>query len=393
MRTTRTRPRRTVVPWLLVGTLVAAASIAAVLGASASSQVAAPKSAPAPQVEAPPTGFGGYQWPGKVDEIEAEWRVPRVVGTAQDAGESTWIGVQGPGTDEPFIQLGTLANANDSPFLGSGSGTKAESQSAPQLGQTDYEIFWSDTSKGFHPVPIVQLKRPGDLILFKMTRESQGWELSVRNLTYGWNRSELVRYGQGDSFSRGEWLQEDPASYTPGVDLPYADTSSVTFQRVRVNDTVPKFRYRDEGALSTQDGVYLVPSPFANDGFSMVRPTGAALQYISDAETVDVSLSRISAEIDWLGRGNANASQVSRVEQLAGLYSDSAHVVDTQTWPASAREASDRFVTSSEVLAHRLTKWVDGNAHSLPQLKSIFDAGPAGRAASNLRKALRLPQV
>jgi hypothetical protein len=392
MGTTKRQSRRTFVPWLLVGTLVVAAFIAAFLGASTSRQVP-PKSASASQVEAPPTGFGGYQWPGKVDEIEAEWRVPRVVGTAQDGGESTWIGVQGPGTDEPFIQLGTLANVNDSPFLGPASGTKAESPSAPQLSQTDYEIFWSDTTQDFHPVPIVQLKHPGDLILFKMSRQSQGWELSVRNLTYGWSRSELVRYGQGDSFTRGEWLQEDPLSYTPGVDLPYADTSSVAFQRVRVNDAVPKFRYRDEGALSTQDGVYLVPSPFASDGFSMVRPTGAALQYISDAETVDVSLSRISAQIAWLGRRNANASQVSRVKQLAGLYSESAHLVDAQTWPASAREASVRFVTSSEELAQSLTKWVDGNAHSLPQLKSIFDAGPAGHAADNLRKALRLPQV
>lgn len=389
----RTRSRRAFVPWLLVWTVVVAASGAAVLGASNASQPPAKSTSP-PSVDAPITGFGGYRWPGKVEEIEAEWRVPRIVGTTPYAGESTWIGVQGPGTDYPFIQLGTLANVSYSPFLGSGSGTKAESPSAPELGQTDYEIFWSDTAQGFHPVTVVGLKHPGDLIRFKMVKQNDGWELSVKNLTYGWSRSKLVRYGQNDSFTQGEWLQEDPASAgSPGVDLPYADTSPVDFQSVRINDTVPSFRYSDEGALSTQDGVYLVPTPFVRDSFSLVRPTGAALQYISDAETVDASLSRIAAQIDWLGRGDASATQVRKVEQMAALYSQSARIVDERTWPASARQASGRFVTSYEELAQGLSQWARGGDHSLQQLRAILDGAPGRNAANNLRKALGLPLV
>ncbi len=125
----------------------------------------------------------------------------------------------------------------------------------------------------------------------------------------------------------------------------------------------------------------------------MVRPTGAALQYISDAETVDVSLSRIGAQIDWVDHGNASTTQVAEVKQIAGLYSESAHLVDAQTWPASARKASSRFVTSNEELVQRLTQWVNGKDHSLKQLSAIFDLAPVGIAANNLRKALGLPQV
>jgi hypothetical protein len=393
MRSTTTQSRRTFVPWFLVGTLVAAASVAAVVGASTPRQIAV-KSAGAPQVDATPTGFGGYKWPGEVDEIEAEWRVPRVLSTAQYAGESTWIGVQGRGTDYPFIQLGTLANVNDSPFLESGGGTKPESPSAPQLGQTDYEIFWSDTTQGFHPVTVVGLEHPGDLIRFKMVKQNDDWQLSVKNLTYGWSRSKLVRYGQNDSFTQGEWLQEDPASGSaPGVDIPYADTSPIRFQDVRVNDVVPRFHYRDEGALSTQDGVYLVPTSFVGDSFSLVRPTGAALQYISDAETVDASLSRIGGQIDWVDHSTASTTAVAEVKQLAGLYRESARLVDTQIWPAPVRKASGRFVISNYGLARRLTEWADGNDHSLSQLRAIFYSAPARDAISNLRNALRLPQV
>lgn len=347
-----------------------------------------------PRVEAPPTGFGGYRWQGKVNEIEAEWRVPRIVSTASEGAESTWIGVQGPGTDEPFIQLGTVAGVYDSPFLGSGGATTADSPSPSEVRQTDYQVFWSDTAQGFHAVPIVGLKHPGDLILFKMSRESDGWQLSVKNLTYGWSRSEAVRYGQEDSFTDGEWVQEDPASSaTSGVDVPYADTSPVSFQQVRINGTIPQFRYADKGALSTQDGVYLIPSPFVWDAFSLMPPTGAALQYLSDAETVDASITRLGALIDWSGSHGVSAAGVSSIEQMAVLYRESAGQVATQTWPASARPAVSRFVTSHQKLAKGLSVWVDGNQHSLQQLRATFSDAPARGTADSLRKVLGLPPV
>ena len=323
MGSTRTRTWRVVVPWLLLGGVLLLAMGAAVLGL-ASHHTPTKSSSPPPSVY-PPTGFGGYRWQGNVHEIEAEWRVPTISNTQQVGAESTWIGVQGRSADEPFIQLGTTGGVSGSAFVGTGSGTKAESSSPPPLTQTGYEVFWSNTARRFEAIPIVGLRHPGDLILFKMTRVPDGWQLSVKNLTFGWSRSVTVHYGQQDAFSQGEWTQEDPGGYTPGTDFPYAPTSTVSFQRVLVNDKVPRLHYSDETALSTQNGVYLVPTPMAHDGFSLAPPTGPTLQYLSDAEQVDASLFRIGVEIPLTGhdQGVADISQVHDIENMANLYAAS----------------------------------------------------------------------
>ena len=369
-------------PWSLLGGVLVLATGAAALGLA--SHHTPTKSSPPPPADFPATGFGGYRWHGNVNEIEAEWRVPTITNTQQVGAESTWIGVQGRSADEPFIQLGTTGGVSGSAFVGTGSGTKAESSSPPSLTQTGYEVFWSDTARRFQAIPIVGLRHPGDLILFKMTRVPDGWQLSVKNLSYGWSRSVTVHYGQQDAFSQGEWTQEDPGGYTPGTDFPYAPTSTVSFQRVLVNDMVPRLHYSDETALSTQNGVYLVPTPMVNDEFSLSPPTGPALQYLSDAEQVDAGLSRLGAEVGLTGRdqGVAPANQVQDIKDMLLLYLENAHKIEAQSWPRSARPAVLRFVTTQEVFAHALSAWVTGKHHTLQQLDVIFGDPPGKRTRS-----------
>jgi hypothetical protein len=395
MPTGRPPLRRLIGPWLLVAGVAALALGAAIAGASATRAPLTREGSPPPPTYAPPTGFGGYQWHGNVNQIEAEWRVPAMTDTHQLGAEATWIGAQGRNPDEPFIQLGTTGFVSGSPFLGSGRGTEAETASPPSLTQITYEVFWSDTQKGFFPVPIVRLRHPGDLILFKMTRGPNGWQLNVKNLTVGWSRSVNVDYGQHDSFSQGEWMQEDPGGYPPGTDFPYANTSPVSFRRVLVNGDVPTLRYADEGALSTQNGVYLIPTSMEHDGFSLVAPTGAALQYLTDAQRLDARLSRIGAEVRLNGhdRGNADSRQVRDTAQIAALYFASVHVVETQTWPAAAHPAVLRFVRELSRLAQSLSEWAQGTQHSLSQIDAIVDFPHGELAANDLRKALGLPSI
>lgn len=367
--------RRMVVPWLLLAAVLVLAAGAAAVGL-ASRQTAVKTTTP-PTVDAPPTGFGGYHWPGTVNKIQADWRVPTITNTPQFGAEATWIGAQGRSADEPFIQLGTTGSVSANQTSG-------------------YEVFWSDTARGFRPIPIVGLRHPGDLIQFKMVRVSEGWRLSVKNLTYGWGRSVTIAYGQRDTFSEGEWTQEDPAAgYSDGTDLPYAETSPVSFQQVLVNGKAPHLRYADEGALSTQNGVYLVPTPMTHDGFSLVPPTGFALQYLTDAQQVDSSLVRIGAEtsLTYHAEGKATPAQVRELHEIALLYLASANKVEAQSWPRSVHPEVSRFVTTQDDLASALSAWTGGTEHSLHQLDAIFDDSSSPRAVGDLRRDLGLPSI
>ena len=142
----------------------------------------------------------------------------------------------------------------------------------------------------------------------------------MRNLTVGWSRSVSVPYGQNDSFSQGEWLQEDPSAQlsSPG-DVPYATTSSVEVRRLQVNGRNPRLRYKDGQALSTADGLNLTPTPVKHDEFSLVEASGFARQYLSDAESFDVAATRLQAKLPT-ANGEATQAQIQLVNQLAILF-------------------------------------------------------------------------
>lgn len=329
---------------------------------------------------APPTGFGGYRWDrGSVHEISAEWRVPAITSSRIYAGEATWIGAQGVSPDLPFIQLGTTGIS----YPGSNKGT-----------QNGYVVFWSDTARDFHIIPIVGLKFPGNLFRFEMLRNAVGWQLSVKDLTDDWHKTIEVRYGDGDPFTQGEWTQEDPSN-GQGSDVTYADTSKVSFQNLRINGAKPTLRYEDEGALSTSDGVYLVPTPVRHDAFTMVAPQGAALQYLADAQRFDSAANPL---IDHLfsmfaSKRRPTSADVGIVSQVAFLYGASAHIDTSQTWPASARSADARLAGEAMKLSSRLLEWADGKGHARSQLAQAMDDLPFHLAAEHFRKVLGLPPI
>src|ERR1700722_12878797 len=218
-------------PWGLVGGLVVLTGAAAIVGVGDGSYKSLPVSSPA--AFGPPTGFGGYRSFGSVDEIGAEWRIPAVSRTSRPGTAVTWIGAQSHDDNGPFIQLGSYSYLR------------------PSLGNTDpadlgpfYGIFWSDTERHFHPVLITRLEHAGDLIEFQMSRNADGWRLWVHNQSFGWTRSIEVDYGAGGSYNQGEWLQEDPVSAAIATtDVPFADTSTVSFERLRLNGQVPPLKF------------------------------------------------------------------------------------------------------------------------------------------------------
>lgn len=379
------RVRRVAVPWVLVCSLLALTAAAAFAGLRMRPNDSSSNEA-GPRVEGLITGFGGYRWHGNVTEISAQWVVPRVIGTGTDTSEATWIGAQGETPDEPFIQLGTIAYRSAWP-------QPVTNASTGQPAQVGYQVFWSDTSQRFRAVPIVQLSRPGDLISFHMTRTSVGWRLSVKNLSVGWRRSVTVSYGGNDAFSQGEWLQEDPSAAlsVPG-DVPYAATSSVRMSRLQVNDQDPVLGYQGEQALTTADGECLIPTPVDGDGFSLVEATGAARQYLSDAERFDVAASRLQAALPE-SNGSADQAQIRTVSEMASLFGAAGRTLQAQTWPTRT-EAPIKALTGAQLrLGHLLSQWAELRGHSITALRQILDSNRTNPAADRVRRSLGVPQI
>jgi hypothetical protein len=361
------------VPRAIVVGLLLLTSGAAVLGAHASSSH---RSASSPVVFGPPTGFGGYTWSGNLEEIRAEWRVPAVVGGAAFGTSVTWIGAQDRYDRGPFIQLGTYA------FLG---GQKSVRPS--------YGVFWSDTARQYHAVRIVGLKHPGDLISFEMIRKATGWELKVEDLSSGWTRSVDVHYGAGDTYDQGEWLQEDPTdSLVTATDVPYADTSTITFQRLEVNGHEPRLEFSDAQALSTTSGVDLAPTHVQDDDFSLVPAQGAALQYLVDAERFDSALYPATVLLIEQRSGDAQVrpSAVRTWSIASGRF---ASELQAQSWPSSAQGAAQRLGEDLHDLQRTLLTLSTLRHVTISELERVFAdrARDADVDASLVRTILGLP--
>jgi hypothetical protein len=355
---------------MVVGLLVLTAAAAFFASRAPSST----RSAHRPPLFAPPTGFGGYVWSGQLKEISAEWRVPAVVSSAASSASVTWIGAQDANDSGPFIQLGTYA------FVG------------PQ-DRPSYGVFWSDTSQQFHAVPVVELKHPGDVISFEMIRDAAGWELRVKNLSSGWSRSVEVHYGAGDAYDQGEWLQEDPAdALVTSSDVPYADTSTITFARLRVNDAAPRLEFSDAQALSTTSGIDLAPTHVHDDAFSLVPAEGAALQYLVDAERLDSALYPVDVLLveEHAGGRAVRPSAVRTWSVACGRF---ASALQAQYWPSADRAAVLKLVHDVRYRQAALLKLSNARDATVSALENVFNDGDQAMHidSSRVRSLLGLP--
>ena len=328
----------------------------------------------------PSTGFGGYRLQASADQISAQWRIPTVIATSPTGVSATWIGIQTKTPGGPFIQLGTYADQTVPSSLG------AQRQSV-----ASYGVFWSDTARVFHPVPIVRLSRPGDLISFDMTRSAQGWQLKVHNLTVGWSRTVDVRYGASDRFTQAEWIQEDPANgYAATTDVPYSLTSTVAFKHLEVNYRPPPLRYSDGQVLSTSSDVFLVPSRPAHDGFALLPASGAAVQYLADTESYDAAVTPVNlAYYEDLQR--PGSAPLPSVEAVTKPMTRLANLLATQSWPPSVQGRVNTFTRDLEHNVRALKPWGLTSDKSWATLATIARNHGYTRDGNLLRQSLGLP--
>lgn len=228
-----------------------------------------------PMFAIPITGFGGYNWAGDVKQISATWRFPAIASDSPDGSASTWIGAQGGETSE-FIQIGVVENR--------------WSQRS-----TVYQAFWSDAAVNFSR-QILFSANAGDLISRSMKKNNDAWNIQLVDHSKKVSVTKMITFRAGSSFIHAEWIQEDPTLGTiVARDVPYPDISNVRFLKLRVNESTPQLDLADELVLMASNGNIRVPTSVHSDSFTFDSPTGAALQYLRDAEALDVSSSTFNA--------------------------------------------------------------------------------------------------
>ncbi len=321
----------------------------------------------------PPTGFGGYNWVGAgVNQISARWSVPSVSTQLQWAYASTWIGIQQLSA-QGFIQVGTTESAY---------GPKSSTAT----------IFWSDTQNGFHPQTLTAVNH-GDVIAASMVRRSGGWELGVRDMTTKTAYSVVVPDNAHTTFNVAEYTQEDPPpSLVSSGDLPYPTTSTVTFDHLLVNGRAQTLVRAEGTVLMSPNGIDLVPTPEADDGFSLVPAQGEAAQYLRVASRFDTVSLKFSYDLSRWQRVTLGQRQAAVDALMTGL-ADTTRTVESLSAPSAS--AKTDFVALTDSLERELTLWrAQGLSQSDTAYRSVAKVSHSvayERAVDQIRASLGLP--
>jgi hypothetical protein len=361
-------------PWVFRGAVVIAVLAVIITTQLNASHRAAKIAAPGAHIVVPFTGFGGYNWTGKVTTIGAQWSVPTIARDSSFGGAATWIGVQNS-VNNQFVQIGI--DEND---FGDGP--------------DQYQAFWSDLQVGFSPQTFGDVY-PGDVIAVSMSRTDKGWSLRFADLTRKLKGKAFVRLPSSVPFTQGEWIQEDPtASTDTSQDLPYPELSTVTFRDLTVNERSPVLN-RDDGQVLISSGATIsVPTPFLNDAFSLTAPTGDALRYLDDEQHLDSALNQFDVQLAaW--NTTSVAKESTDVSSLSAALKVDANALASQSWPSESRSPVAQLIQSDRMQLKNLTSWSidDYDTHGVAFAKFQLELDRNVNQADALRSTLGLPPL
>lgn len=278
---------------------------------------------------APSYGFAGYTQPATVSQISARWRVPFFAPNAYFGAASTWVAAES--SDGHFIQLGTTENVT---------------------GRTQsFNVFWSDPVVHFEPQSI-GVVAAGNMISYSMTKTSSGWVLRFRDRTTSQSRRVSVRYGQTTSFNEGQWIQEDPTFSNFSEHLPYPPMSLVTFSHLKLNGRIPTLRFTYAQAMSTSNGVFLIPSKVRHNSFTFHHAKGDALQYLRDALPFNTAMYPFSQDVQ--DNVAPTAFTVQDVKNNIGQFIGN---LASQHWPKGTRTDIAGIIANVRQLRTLVAHW------------------------------------
>jgi hypothetical protein len=367
-------PQGRLLSWFTVGALSMLVLAAASLSADSSpGPTATPPSVPQ---ETSLAGFAGYDLIAPLGEIAADFTVPSILkapprGTYATA--STWIGAQNAMGE--FVQIGV---------------TESASSDLPGEPDLAYNGFWSSTALDFHPDSFAKVQ-PGDRIAVSMVLRSKGWVIRFDDESSGTSRTIQTDYGGGASFNAAEWIQEDPISSTDLLrNLPYPQTSVVSFSQVEADGRVPYLGYDDERAMDVPGGPWLVPTSFRSDGFIVEPATGAAKQYLADVAGYNLAEQEFSIAVFGPRPGTDDGEIMRATTNLVASLDEFENQLSIQSWPPATEGDVQALLTASYETSVDLRTLEDGPTLSGETLV-YTDEGTSQEAAEVLRMSLGLP--
>jgi hypothetical protein len=362
---------RRLIPLAQVGVLTGLAIAALVVSINTEGRTIEPKkhstSGPRAPIGSPQYGFGGYQlYPDQpVSSVSGQWTVPTIASNSSVGDASTWIGAQGD--NGAFAQVGTVEN---------------------RLDHDQYYAFWSSTSKQFVPLYMLAVQ-PGDDVKAHMVMKPRGWALTLSDLTSGTSKTVQTNYGPNDAFNSCEWFQENPV-YSQFVHTDYPTLSTVGFRDMKLNDSIPHFRYADAQTLSTYNDTFYVPTRVHRDRFTLKPATGSALAFLTD---VYLSQELGSAFFETATQGIEPGNVVTN-SYIAGLGLD-LPILKSQSWPHHVAKAMKHYITTEEHLETYVQTWMDEPpAERSGNLTNVqYQLFNADHVADNVRALLGLPPI
>jgi hypothetical protein len=165
---------------------------------------------------------------------------------------ATWIGASDEG--QGFIQIGTTEQC-----------LKPTQHSLGLPLEANYYTFWSDTSRGYHPHTLYEV-RAGDLLEATLNLSHGRWRLTIVDDTTATKASFTSTEETQRRPYRAEWVQEDVL--LPDVYAPYPRLSEVELSHVLVNGRVPGSEQLESTALSLGKETQ-APTPLHDDAFEV----------------------------------------------------------------------------------------------------------------------------
>ncbi len=366
--------------WLSVGALVvlsAGAALLSIAHTAKSHATAAPTPAPGPSpLQASIAGFAGYGVFGQVDQVAAYMQVPQIKSIPAGAPfgtASTWIGAQNE--EGAFAQVGI---------------TESENRTARGFTQ-EYDGFWSDTARQFHPVGIGSV-RVGDRISVDMRLGAAGWVLRFEDVSTGSIHSISTGYGAGQQYDFAEWFQEDPVlTADPLRNLPYPATSRVTFSQIELDGSTPHLDGTDAESMDVADGPLLVPTSFRSDGFIVAPATGYARQYLFDVSSYNLALQAYGLAVYDQRPSSGGSHVVAESIQLVRALDIFENELSDQSWPTRVEGAVQALLAKNYLLSIDLRDIESTGPTSAVEDRVLADETVSRALAEMVRSELGLP--
>ena len=280
--------------------------------------------------------FAGYMWVRPVTSVSATFTMPRVASRSPLGEAGTWIGAQGLGAPNRFVQIGVTEERLQSP------GGKVV---------VGYYGFWSNVGHHFNAQPLFPA-HAGDSLSAALTLVHKHWLLALTDDTSGRKARLSIDSETQAPFDAAEWVQEDPGYEDDHVEYPRLTVPS--FRHLTVNTIEPPARSSVVfSRWMSANHETLGTTSLHDDSFTLKRePPVSALaeQYLRLTEAARVAGQSFGREFsDWTVR-----TPYARIEhataQLIAATREADHALLAAPWPRAIRELVHASVRAKAIL-------------------------------------------